>query len=106
MAPTLMGAAYYNAGQTFIQTGNLEFAGPTTNAGLIEAEENTAIEFSHTFKSTVDSSILSLNEVSFSSPLYTALVKGDYSVQNATHISGKETVFHSDTNMEKIGEKV
>ncbi|MBT5926778.1 MAG: hypothetical protein HOH33_09180 [Verrucomicrobia bacterium] len=100
---TLMDASFMNSGQVFIQTGKMEFAGPTTNAGNIEANADTALEFSHEFNGTPDSSILSLNEVNFSSQLNIAQIRGTYSVANATTLSGKETIFHPETDLIDLG---
>jgi hypothetical protein len=100
---TLIGAEYFNGGKTFLHAGNMKFEGPMVNESLIEANEDTVLEFSHAFESTQDSSILSQNEVQFSSPLYTAKIQGNYSVKNNTILSGKEAVFHPEADLIDIG---
>jgi hypothetical protein len=100
---TLIGSGYFNGGQTYVHTGNMRFEGPVINESLIEASEATVLEFSHAFESTQNSSILSQNDVHFSSPLYTAKIRGNYAVKNNTNLSGKEAVFNPETDLVDIG---
>ncbi|MDA7662178.1 hypothetical protein N8609_02310 [Verrucomicrobia bacterium] len=101
---TLIGCEFFNAGQTYLLSGNLKFEGPASNESLIAASEDTLLEFAHAFKSTQNASITSLNEVHFSSPLHPAEIRGKYSVKQNTILSGKESVFHPETDLVDIGQ--
>ncbi len=103
LGTTLIGSGFFNGGKTYLLTGNLEFGGPTVNEGEMEASEGTGINFSHEFESSENSSILSLEEVHFSSPLYPAKIRGAYDVAVKTELSGKEAVFYPETDLENIG---
>ncbi|MDA7512163.1 hypothetical protein OAH23_07595 [Verrucomicrobia bacterium] len=100
---TLIGCEYFNAGKTYLLSGNLKFAGPVLNESLFEASEDTVLEFAHVFESSQNASIASLNDVHFSSPLYTAKIQGKYSVRDNTILSGKEAVFHPETDLIDVG---
>jgi hypothetical protein len=100
---TLIGCEYFNAGKTYLLSGNLKFAGPVLNESLFEASEDTLLEFAHAFESSQNASIASLNDVHFSSPLYTAKIQGKYSVRDNTILSGKEAVFYPETDLIDVG---
>ncbi|HAW02116.1 MAG TPA: hypothetical protein DCX10_10330, partial [Verrucomicrobiales bacterium] len=101
---TLIACEYFNAGKSYLLTGSLKFAGPVVNESLFEASEDTILEFAHAFESTHNASITSLNDVHFSSPSFPAEIRGIYSVKNSTTLSGKETIFHPETDLIDIGQ--
>ena len=101
---TLIACEYFNAGKSYLLTGSLKFAGPVVNESLFEASEDTILEFAHAFESTHNTSITSLNDVHFSSPSFPAIIRGIYSVKNSTTLSGKETIFHPETDLVDIGQ--
>ena len=101
---TLIACEYFNAGKSYLLTGTLKFAGPVVNESLFEANEDTILEFAHAFESTHNTSITSLNDILFSSPSFPAEIRGVYSVKNSTTLSGKETIFHPETDLIDVGQ--
>ena len=101
---TLIACEYLNAGKSYLLTGTLKFAGPVVNESLFEASEDTMLEFAHAFRSTHNTSMTSLSDVHFSSHSFPAEIRGLYSVGKSTTLSGKETVFHPETDLVDVGQ--
>jgi len=103
---TLMEAAYSNTGQTLLETGHLEFSGPTTNDGRVHAKADTTLEFSGAFNSSETSTLLSENELLFSAPSHRADIRGTFTSQWNTRFSGREIILHPEADVESIGDTV
>jgi hypothetical protein len=103
---TVMDVSFLNRGSILVQSGVLNFAGATTNLGVVDAEKGTTLDFSGYFTSSANSSLESQNTVSFSSAEETAEIRGRFKVIKTSRFSGKKIVFHPESEIATIGDTV